>query len=354
MRWPTSRPSTTIALTMKPASLPAHATDQVARRTFLMTTAGALLAAPLAAGAQPARRVWRIGFLGVGAPGQRTSEEAFRQGLREHGYLEGQSVIIEARYAEGRIERLDGLATELVRLKVDVIVTVGMQGALAARSATTTIPIVVATAADLVGAGLATSLARPGGNLTGTSSLNSELSGKRIELLKELLPGLSRLAVLWNGANPGSVHTWQETQAAAQKLAVKLRSLEIRKADDLGQAFEVAKRGNEKAVVVIQDSLTLANQTVIAQLAARYRLPAIYGSSGFVEAGGLMAYGASRRELWRHAAVLVDKILKGAKPGDLPIEQPTTFELVINLKTAKALGLTIPPSLLARADEVIQ
>jgi putative ABC transport system substrate-binding protein len=340
---------------MKPADLPAHATDQVERRTFLMTmVAGALLAGPLAVGAQPARRVWRIGFLFVGTPGQRTSEEAFLRGLRELGYREGQNVVIEARYAEGRSERLDGLAAELVYLKVDVIVTAGMQGALAARSATTTIPIVVATAADLVGGGLATSLARPGGNVTGTSSLNSELSGKRIELLKELLPRLSRIAVLWNGANPGAVHTWQETQAAAQKLAVKLRPLEIRKADDLGPSFEVAKRGNEKALVVIQDSLTLANQTVIAQLAARHRLPAIYGSSGFVEAGGLIAYGASRRELWRHAAVLVDKIFKGAKPGDLPIEQPTKFELVINLKTAKALGLTIPPSVLARADEVIQ
>jgi putative ABC transport system substrate-binding protein len=333
----------------------ARATDEIERHTFLLAVAAAFLAVPLAAHAQPAGRVWRIGFLGAGRPGESTSaEQGFRQGLRELGYLEGQNIIVEVRYAEGRIERLDGLAGDLVRLKVDVLVVGGVPGAVAAQAATRTVPIVVATAADIVGAGLVKSLARPGGNLTGTSSLNTELSGKRIELLKELLPRLSRAAALWNGANPGAVRTWQETQAAAQKISVQLRSLDVRRPDELDRAFEVAKRGKDDALIVIQDSFTLVNQKTITRLAARHRLPAMYGSSSFAEEGGLMSYGANARELWRRAAVFVDKILKGATPADLPIEQPTKFELEINLKTAMALGLTIPPSLLARADEVIQ
>jgi putative ABC transport system substrate-binding protein len=331
---------------MEPADPANRVTHQVERRAFMATVAIGFLAASLAADAQPAGKVWRIGILGLRFAGQ-----ALRQGLRELGYIEGKNIIVESR--SGGPERLGELAAELVRLKVDIIVTGGTLGALAAQAATKTIPIVVAAAADLVGAGLVTSLARPGGNLTGTSSLTTELSGKRIELLKELIPGLSRSAVLWNGANPGAVRSWEETQAAAQRLAVQLRSLEVRKPDELEQAFKGAKRANEPALIVIQDSLTLTNQNTIIQLAARYRLPTIYGSSLFVEAGGLMAYGANQRELWRHAAVFVDKILKGAKPGDLPIEQPTKFELVINLKTAKALGLAIPRPLLARADEVI-
>jgi len=285
------------------------------RRTFLAAMAGALLVLPLAAQAQPAGKVWRIGVLGL-----KSLAQALLQGLRELGYIEGKNITVESR--SGGPERLRELAAELVRLKVDVIVTGGTLGASAAQAATKTIPIVVAAAADLVGAGLVTSLARPGGNLTGTSSLTTELSGKRIELLKELIPGLSRTAVLWNGANPGAVRSWEETQTAAQRLAVQLRSLEVRKPDELEQAFKRAKRANEPALIVIQDSLTLRNQSTIVLLAARYRLPAIYGSPAFVEAGGLMAYGANQRELWRRAAVFVDKILKGAKPTDLPVEQP--------------------------------
>jgi putative ABC transport system substrate-binding protein len=280
--------------------------------------------------------------------------EALRQGLRDLGYTEGQNVVIEYRFSEGRDERLRDLAAELVRLKMDVIVTAGIPPALAVKRATTAIPIVVAGASDLVGAGLVASLARPGGNLTGTSSLTAELSGKRLELLKEVLPRLSRVGALWNQLNPGAVGTWEETQAAARVLRLQLLPLPVRSPDNLEGAFTTAVKGGAEALVVIQDTLTIAHRMRIAQLAARSRLPAVYGSNEFVEAGGLMGYGANQPDLFRRAATFVDKILKAAKPADLPVEQPTKFELVVNLKTAKALGVTIPRSILVRADHVIE
>ncbi len=309
-----------------------------------------------AAEAQPPGKSPRIGVLMSGSlEPHRAVLEAFRQGLRKLGYTEGQNILIEYRFSEGREERLPDLAAELVQLKVDVIVTAGIPAALAAKRVTATIPIVVAGASNLVGAGLVASLARPGGNLTGTDSLTADLSGKRLELLKEVLPKLARVGALWNQFNPGAIGTWEETQAAARALRLQLLSLPVRGPDELEGAFTTAVKGGAEALVVIQDTLTIAHRIRIAQLAARSRLPAVYGGSQFVETrGGLMSYGASQAELFRRAAIFVDKILKGAKPADLPVEQPTKFELVINLKTAKALGLTIPASVLFKADQVIQ
>ena len=324
------------------------------RATFGIVVTLGLLTLPLIGEPQTAPKVARIGLLrGQADTEQPLSIEAIlREGLRERGYTEGRNLVIEVRRA--RPQQLGAAAAELVRLNVDVIVTAGTPAGLAAKAATTTIPIVVVPAADLVGSGLVASLSRPGGNLTGITSLTSELSGKRVELLKELLPGLSRIGVVWNRANPGAVRSWEETQAAARTLGVQLTSLEVKAVADLAGAFESARRAKLRGVLVVQDSLTLAYPKTIVDLAARHRLPAMYGSEGFVEAGGLIAYGANRKELFRRAAVFVDKILKGARPAELPVEQPAEFALIINLKTAKTLGLTIPPALLRRADQVIQ
>jgi ABC-type uncharacterized transport system substrate-binding protein len=327
----------------------------VDRRAFIGTVAGTLLAAPLAAGAQPAGKVARIGFL---SPASSTTAphvvEAFRQGLRDLGYVEGQNIVVEYRYANGKAEALPDLAAELVSLKVDVIVASGTPGPLAAKSATKTIPIVMASAGDPVRTGLVASLARPGGNVTGLSTLTPDLGRKRLQLVKELLPGVSRVAVLWNAANPYTVLLVREIEAAARTLRVQIQSLEVRGPDDFQNVLPTAISGGAGALVVVDDPLTVSSRTRIVSFAAQHRLPAMYGFREFAEAGGLMTFGANLADLYRRAPVYVDKILKGAKPADLPVEQPTKFDLVINLKTAKALGLTVPPSLLARADQVIE
>jgi len=330
----------------------------ITRRAFGATLAGGLLTAPLAAKAQQAAKVRRIGILetggGVFAPESNPAEKAFMQGLQEHGYTVGQNIMIEFRGAAGKQERLPGLAAELVRLAVDIIVTPGTLSTLAAKGATTTIPIVMVAVGDPVGTGFAASLARPSGNITGLSDVNPDLSAKRLELLKELIPKLARAAVLLNPAHPPNVRQLEETQAAARTLGVTLQTLEVRRSDDIERAFTAVARERAGAVVVLPDAFTVAYRDQIAELAVRHRLPTMFGPRSHVAAGGLMAYGASVADLYRKAVSYIDKIFKGAKPADLPIEQPTKFELVINLKTAKALGLTIPPSLLLRADEVIQ
>ena len=311
--------------------------------------------APIAAEAQQAARIPRIGFLSASSP---SSEEprlaAFREGLRQLGYVEKQNIMIEYRWAEGKLDRLSVLAADLVRLKVDVIVAGGEAPIRAALRATGTIPIVMAVVGDPGGSGLVTSLARPGGNITGLSALSPELSGKALGLLKEAFPKIIRVAILWNPTNSAKVLDFKETQAAAKALGIALQSLEVRSADDLDRAFEAATRERAEALSVRSDSLVLFHRKRIVEFAGRRRLLAIYELSEFVEAGGLMSYGPQRVDLYRRAATYVDKILRGANPADLPVEQPTKFELVINLKTAKALGLTIPQSLLLRADQVIQ
>ncbi len=324
----------------------------ISRRAFISSVAGGLLATPLAAEAQPAR-VYRIGFLGT-TPPTADSWGAFLEGLRAHGYVEGQNIIIERRFSEGKQQRFRDLAAELVRLKVDVIVTSGTPATLAAKNATTTIPIVMAAVGNPVGAGLVGSLARPGGNITGLSLLNSALSGKRVELLKEILPGATRLGVLGDPTNPWTALMVREIEVTARTLGIELQRLEVERPTDFEAAFGTATRGRVAALLVLEDPFMFAYIPTIVGLAAKSRLPAAYGAREFVDAGGLMSYGANISDLFRRAAIFVDKILKGTKPADLPVEQPTKFELVINLKTAKVLGLAIPQSMLLRADEVIQ
>jgi putative tryptophan/tyrosine transport system substrate-binding protein len=325
------------------------------RRRFIAVVAGGLLATPLAAEAQQAGKMYRIGMLETTSVALNAANlEAFRQGLRELGYVERQDYAIEYRSADSRPDRFPDLAAELVRLKVDLIVTRGTTGALAAKNVTRTIPIVMATSGDPVAAGLVASLARPGGNVTGLSSINAELVGKRLGLLKEAIPRIARIAVVLNLSNPTLVTQRKQMDVAARSLGFQTQFLDVRKPEDLGRAFDTAVKQRADAVHVGLDFLAQSNLGRIVDLAAKHRLPTIYSTRDFVDAGGLMAYGVSRLEVYRHAATYVDKILKGAKPADLPVEQPTKFELVINLKTAKALGLTIPPSLLQRADEVIE
>ena len=325
------------------------------RRTFLAGTGAVLLAAPLAAEAQPAGKVYCIGVLEPTSMALNAANlDAFRKGLRELGYVEGRNMMIEYRSADGRSERFPDLAAELVRLKVDVILTRGTPAVMAAKNATGTIPVVMAASGDPVLSGVVSSLARPGGNVTGLSAVVVEVSGKRLELIREVAPGVSRVAALFNMSNPNDALQWKETETAAPTLRVQLQLLDVRKPGDFAGAFDAAVKGRAGALFVGLDALTWANHRPIVELAAKHRLPAIYGGREFVNAGGLIAYGVSYPHLYHRAASYVDKILKGAKPADLPIEQPTKFELVINLKTAKALGLTIPQSLLGRADEVIQ
>jgi len=280
--------------------------------------------------------------------------DGFLQGLRELGYVEGQNIVIERRYSEGRYERLPGLAAELVRLKVDVIVAVGGPPPHAAKDATSTIPIVMTNHGDPVGTGLVASLARPGGNVTGLSTVNPDLVGKQLQLLKEAVPRLSRVAVLSNPTHPLHRLPLREVEVAARSLKVGLQVLEARAPSEFASAFSAATKESAGALIVLGDGMFFGQRTRIAELAAKSRLPMIAAEREYAEAGGLLAYGANFRESFRRAATYVDKILKGAKPGDLPIEQPTKFEFVINLKTTKALGLTIPQSVLLRADEVIQ
>ena len=326
------------------------------RRAFLGAVTGGLLAAPLAAGAQQAGRLPRLGYLGASSP---TLEpeilEAFRQGLRDLGYVEGQSIAIEYRWAEGHEDRLPELATELVGLKVDVIVTTGTPGTLAAKRATQTIPIVMTATGDLLRSGLVTSLARPGGNVTGFSTLRSELEGKRLDLFKQTFPRFSRVAMLWDSANPSTKFYLQHIEAAARASHVTLQpAVAVRRVEDLDRAFAAIARGHADALFVVSGRSLLAERGRIVEFAAKSRLPAIYPYREYVETGGLMSYSANYPDLYRGAALYVDKILKGAKPADLPVQQSARFDLAINLKTAKALGLTIPPSLLARADQVIE
>jgi len=330
--------------------------DHVQRRDFLIA-AGAILAAPLAAEAQQTTKVARIGYLGRDIVPAPHLPEAFLQGLRDLGYVEGRSVVVEYRDAEGKSERLPALAAELVALKVDVIVAASIQPALAARQATRTLPIVFATIGDPVSSGLVASLARPGGNVTGLSSLTPELVGKSLELLKQAVPGVSRVAVLWQ---PGFLGERAErdslarAEVAAQALGVRPQFVEARNPADFERAFSEMSRARAGGVTVLASSMFLGERRRLVDLAAKNQLPAEYPLREFVDVGGLMSYGANVADLYRRAAAYVDRILKGAKPGDLAIEQPTKFELVINLKTAKALGLAIPQSILLRADEVIQ
>ena len=302
--------------------------------------------------AQQPKKVQRIGFL---SPGSLGSFVAFRQGLRELGYLEGKNIIIEYPIAEGTFTRAPARAAELVRLKVDVIVTSGATDTRAAKEATTTIPIVFLQDADPIGNGFVTSLARPGGNITGLSTMGADLSGKRLELLKEILPKLSRLAVLGNSANAGNGIQLRETERAAGAFGMQLQYLDILSAKDIETAFREANKERADAVFVLGFPGPLSERTLLAQHAVKSRLPAIYPQINYVEeAGGLMSYGTSFADLERRAATYVDKILKGTKPSDLPVEQPKKFELIINLKAAKQIGLTIPPNVLARADKVIR
>jgi len=322
----------------------------------IVTLTLSMLVASLTAEAQQAMKVHRTGRLHPGSPtAPDPNLEAFRQGLRDLGYVEGQNLVIAYRYAEGRDERLADLAAELVRLKLDVIVTVASGATRAVQHATRTIPIVMAGGSDPVGDGLVASLARPGGNTTGSSNLTVELPGKRLEILKEAVPQRARIAVLANPAAPGYESAMHNLTVAAQALGLHLHVVELRSPDELDAAFAAMPRAGADALIVVGDPLlldSLRGRTV--DLAAKHRLPAMYSWQELVVAGGLMSYGPSLPDMHRRLAVYVDKILQGAKPADLPVEQPTKFELIINLKTAKALGLTIPPSLLLLADEVIQ
>jgi len=322
------------------------------RRTFIGRVAGGLLAAPLAAHAQEVGKVYRIGILeAIPAARNAANLDALRQGLRDLGYVEGQNLVIEYRSADGRAERFLDLASELVRLKVDLLVTRGTPAARAAKNATETIPVVMATMGDPQPT--VASFAHPGGNMTGVTTFSTELTGKRLELLKELVPRLARVALLHNMGNPAAPPEWAETQTAARALGLQAALLDVRRPDDLGRAFERAVRQHVDALLIGADGLTQMHQQAILDLVARQRLPAAYPTREFVEAGGLMAYAVSYPDLYFRLASFVDKIFKGAKPADLPIEQPTKFELVINLKTAQALGLTVPQSLLLRADAMI-
>jgi putative ABC transport system substrate-binding protein len=325
----------------------------ISRREFLVFISGLAAALPVVARAQQVGKVYRIGILEpIPAAQNAANLDALREGLRNLGYVEGQNLVIEYRSADGRAERFPDLASELVRLKVDLIVTRGTPAVQAAKKAAGTIPVVMAaTGAPFL---VVASLARPGGNVTGMTTLSAELIGKRIELLKELVPNLSRLALLHNIGNPMSPPEWEETKAAARSLALQVVLLDVRNEEDLHRAFEVAVQQHVDALLIGADGLTQAHQRTIVDLAARNRLPAIHPSSDFVEIGGLVSYGVNYPHLYFRAASFVDKILKGAKPADLPVEQPTKFELAINLKTATVLGLTIPPMLLVRADEVIE
>jgi putative ABC transport system substrate-binding protein len=315
-----------------------------------------LLAAPLGAQAQQARKVYRIGFLLGGSQLDAVQvQEAFRQGLRDLGYVEGRNLSIEYRFAEGRLDRFPALAAELVSVKVDVIFAPGTAAAQAAMKSTATIPIVIATAGNPVGDRLIGSLARPGGNVTGlTMVAGPELGGKYLELLKEAAPGVSRVAVLGNPLTAPHTALLKEARIASRALGLEIEPVSARRPDEIDGAFAAMSRARADGLIVLPDPVFLSLRARIADLASKARLPAMYGFREEAEAGGLMSYGASLPDLLRRAAVYVDKILKGAKPADLPVEQPTKFELVINLKTAKVLGLTIPQSLLLRADQVIE
>jgi ABC-type uncharacterized transport system substrate-binding protein len=314
--------------------------------TFILTTIHV-------AEAQQPTKIPRIGFLTAGGA-ENPSTLYFRQGLRELGYIQGKNVLVEYRYAEGGSQQLSEFAEELVRLKVDVIVTSATEPSLIAQRATRTIPIVMGGGGDPVGAGLVNSLARPGGNITGVTSISSDLSGKRLELLKEAFPKISPVAVLWLPTATGNKQQMKETEAAADSLRLPLQPAAVERPNDFESAFSAITRGSARSLIVLSSPMFASHRSRIADLAAKSRLPAIYPDSNYVDAGGLMSYGPNLSEQYRRVVVYVDKIFKGAKPADLPVERPMKFELVINLKTAKQIGLTISPNVLARADKVLK
>ena len=325
------------------------------RRAFIRSVVSGLIAAPLAARAQQAGKVHRIGFLGNSTPALETNLVGpFREGLRELGYVEGRNILIEYRWAEGKYERFPALIGELMALKVDVIVTAGTPATLAVKRATATIPLIMVAVGDPVGTGLVASLALPGGNTTGLTSIAPDLEGKRLEMLNAIVPKLSRVAILWNPDNAFHVKAEKEARAAAQTLSVRVHSVGVRTTEDLDRAFDTILRERPGAFIMLADRIFLHNRALIVDFAAHNRLPAVYAYRELVEAGGLMSFGPNYADMHRRAATYVDKILKGAKPGDLPVELPTKFEFVINLKSAKALGLRIPQPVLLQADEVIQ
>jgi ABC-type uncharacterized transport system substrate-binding protein len=325
------------------------------RKIFCFALCTTLFALCVPAQAQQSTKSPRIGFLGAASASDLANRlEGFRLGLRELGYEEGKNIAIEYRYSEGKFDRLPALATELVNSKVDLVVTQGEAAIRALKQASQTIPIVVGVTGDLVVTGHAASLARPGGNVTGFVDTSPDLSGKRLELLKEVRPKATRIAVLWNAGNPVKVLDFKETETAARVLGLKLNSLEVKTPNDFNGTFKAITTQRAGALVVLHDALTITNARRIVDFAQSSRLAAMYGSTEFVDVGGLMSYAANFPDLFRRAATYVDKILKGAKAADLPVEQPTKFELIINLKAAKQIGLTIPPNVLARADRVIK
>ena len=325
------------------------------RRAVGLALSALLFALSSSAEAQQPTKIPRIAYLGGASPSAIAARtEAFQQRLRELGYVEGKNIALEFRYAEEKLDRIPALAADLVRLKVDVIVTAGGTSTRAAKEATATIPIVMAQDNDPVGNGFVVSLARPGGNVTGLATLAPEISGKRLELLKEIVPRLSRVAVLGTSTNPGDAQSLKETELAAREFGLRLQHLDVRKREDIDAAFQAAGDARADAVLVLVSVVLNSYRTQVVDLAGKKRLPAIYPILDFVEAGGLMSYGVSFIDLHRRAATYVDKILKGAKPADLPVEQPTKFEFIINLKAAKQIGLTIPPNVLVRADRVIK
>jgi putative ABC transport system substrate-binding protein len=304
---------------------------------------------------QAAEKIARIGYMAAPTSSAELPRiDAFRQGLRALGYVEGHNIAIDYRFADGKFERLPEVAAELVRLKVDVLIAVSTNAALVAKRATSTIPILFIGVSGPIEAGLVESLARPGGNITGLTNIASVLSGKRLEVLKETIPKLSRIAVLWDPQNPGSSLQWKESEIAAKELGLRIYSMEVSSANKYESAFNEAMKARSAALAVTLSPLAASNQKRLVELAAKYRLPAIYAREDFANNGGLMSYGPSHAAEGRDAARLVDKILKGAKPADLPVEQPTKFEFIVNLKAAKQIGLTIPPNVLARADRVIR
>jgi putative tryptophan/tyrosine transport system substrate-binding protein len=320
------------------------------RREFI-TVLGGAAAWPLGAFAQDASKMWRMGFI---SQGYERFYDALFEGLRELGYAEGRNLIVERRYAEGHAERFPEFAAEMVRLKVDVIIVTTTPAALAVKNATTTIPVVFPNAISPVESGVVASLAHPGGNVTGGAAQTAALSTKRLEILKEVVPELSRVAVLWNAANPALAYPWKQTQVAADELGVTLRSLEVRDPKDIESAFAAIAQDSPGAIIVLQDALTLQHRKEIIDFTIKKRLPGMFVAKEWVAVGGLMSYGENLSDMYHRGAYFVDKILKGAKPADLPVEQVTKFELVLNLKTAKSMGLSIPAAFLATADDVIE
>jgi len=328
----------------------------VVSKSVLCVALCAVLFAPgLLVEAQQAAKVPRVGILELASPSASASgHRAFQQGLREHGYVEGKNIFLDYRFANGKLELLSDLTADLIRLKVDAIVTRSTAAIRAAKNATTTIPIVFTAAGAPVEDGLVSSLARPGGNVTGLALLSAELDGKKLQLLKEAVPKVTRVAFLWTTGSARGDLRFREAENVAKTLGLRLQSLGVTGSDDFEQAFEAARHAGAQALALVPSPFLFTHRALIFDFAAKNRLPAMYSTSDFVDAGGLMSYGPDLLDNWRRAATFVDKILKGAKPADLPVEQPTKFELVINLKTAKQIGVTIPPNVLARADRVIR